>query len=64
MNGDGCSGTPEQDASQDSALDEPDIPLRELLRLMDQSAEREIKSLDREILSLVRNLGGNANNYR
>ena len=47
-----------------TAKDEPDIPLREMLRLMDQSAEREIKSLDREILSLVKNLGGNANNYR
>jgi hypothetical protein len=35
-----------------------------MLRLMDQSTEQEIKSLDREILSLVRNLGGNANNYR
>ena len=55
MNSDGCSGTP---------MEEPDIPLREMLRLMDQSAEQEVKSLDREILSLVRNLGGNANSYR
>ena len=51
----GCDGTP---------MDQPDIPLREMMRLMDQSGEQEVKSLNREILSLVRSLGGNANNYR
>ena len=47
-----------------TAEEEPDISLREMLRLMDQSTAQEAKSLDREILSLVRNLGGNASSYR
>ena len=34
------------------------------MKLMDQSAVQEVKDLDLEIPSLVRNLGGNANSYR
>ena len=47
-----------------TAKEEPDISLREMLKLMDQSTKREVENLDREILSLVRNLGGNASSYR
>ena len=31
---------------------------------MDQSTKQEVNSFDREILSPVRNIGGNASNYR
>ena len=63
--GGGCDGTPMNVATTSpEALHQADIPLREMMKLMDQSAVQEVKDLDRGILSLVRNLGGNANRFR
>ena len=61
--GGGCDGIPMNvSTTSPETFDQADVPLRELMKLLDQSAVNEAKELDHEILSITRSLGGNASN--
>ena len=69
MKSDGCSGNPESEKGDllvevDQSQSNDDMTMRELMKLMNQAEAEETRELDREIMSIVKSLGGNSSKYR
>ena len=65
VNGGGCSGTHTETSDEvDQSQSFDDIPMRDLMKMMNQAGAEETKQLDQEILSIVKSLGGNSAKHR
>ena len=64
VNGGGCSGTHTDMSDEvDQSQSYDGVSMRDLMKLMNQAEAEEAKEIDREILSLVRSLGGDSVKY-
>ena len=69
MKSDGCSGNQESEKGDlfvevDQSQSNDDISMRDLMKMMNQAEAEETRELDREIMSIVKSLGGNSSKYR
>ena len=67
-NGDGSSRNPSEKDDLFIEVDQSqsynDISMRDLMKIMNQAEAEETRELYREILSIVKSLGGNSSKYR
>ena len=67
MNGDGCGGNHSEKGDLFNEVDQSqssdDISMRDLMKWMNQAEVEEMRELDREIMSIVKSLGGNSSKY-